>query len=185
MKFTATSDEVLTGQRPNASFDPLFHVALIEPEIPQNTGNIGRTCVGTHSDLHLVGPLGFQITDKNLKRAGLDYWQHLQWQHHATIADWRKEIQNPRRVFYFSAFGRKLYSEIEYQKGDWLVFGKETQGLPRDMMQQNLDNVLLIPILGPVRGYNVATAVAIVLFEALRQVGSRDPSVLALNHSPA
>lgn len=181
MKFTATSgdDEILHGHQPDRPVDPLFHVALIEPEIPQNTGNIGRTCVGTRSDLHLVGPLGFAITDKNLKRAGLDYWQHLSWKHHATESSWRKEIRDPKRVFYFSAFGEKRYTEIAYQKGDWFVFGRETKGLPDDMLQQNRDQVLLIPILGPVRGYNVATSAAIVLFEALRQVGLNDPTVLA------
>lgn len=181
MKFTATSgdDEILHGHQPEGAGQPIFHVALIEPEIPQNTGNIGRTCVGTKSDLHLVGPLGFQITDKNLKRAGLDYWQHLSWKHHATEASWRREVKDPRRVFYFSAFGKKLYTDIAYQKGDWFVFGRETKGLPDDMLQQNSEQVLLIPILGPVRGYNVATSAAIVLFEALRQVGLNDPAVLA------
>lgn len=186
MKFTDTSDdEILKGHRPDAPVEPLFHVALIEPEIPQNTGNIGRTCVGTRSDLHLVGDLGFAITDKNLKRAGLDYWQHLQWKHHATREEWMAEVQDVKRVFYFSAFGKKLYSEVEFRKGDWFVFGRETKGLPDDILQQNAERVLLIPILGPVRGYNVATSVAIVLFEALRQVGADDPSILALSNTEA
>jgi len=174
MKFTDTSpDKELRGNTPEGAPEPLFHVALIEPEIPQNTGNIGRTCVGTQSDLHLVGPLGFHITDRNLKRAGLDYWQHLSWSLHETRADWQKKIKDPARVFYFSAFATQSYYDVEYKKGDWLVFGKETKGLPDDILQQNPGQVLLIPILGPVRGYNVATSVAIVLFEALRQLRFR------------
>lgn len=171
MKFADTSlDQILNGQDPQHIPKPLFHVALVEPEIPQNTGNIGRTCVGTRADLHLVGKLGFDITDRNLKRAGLDYWQHLRWKRHETISGWQQEVANPRRVFYFSAKATKYHHEIQYQEGDWLVFGKETKGLPDEILEQCADQCALIPILGPVRGYNVATAVAIVLFEALRQL---------------
>ena len=174
MKSTDTSpDSILVGNTPHQAYEPFFHIALVEPEIPQNTGNIGRTCVGTKTDLHLVGDLGFSITDRNLKRAGLDYWQHLNWKHHAKISDWQKEIKNPKRVFYFSAKATRSYFDVEFQKGDWLVFGKETKGLPDDVLQQNEEQALLIPILGPVRGYNVATSVAIVLFEALRQLRAR------------
>lgn len=193
MKFAVTSDdEILKGHQPAHAPDPLFHVALVEPEIPQNTGNIGRTCVGTRSDLHLVGPLGFKITDKNLKRAGLDYWQHLRWKHHETRESWKAEIRDPRRMFYFSAKGTRHYYDVQFQKGDWLVFGKETKGLPDDLLQQNEDQTLLIPILGPVRGYNVSTAVAIVAFEFLRQLREKgempedtilDPAVLAAEDS--
>ncbi len=193
MKFAATSDESqLKGHQPSTLLEPLFHVALVEPEIPQNTGNIGRTCVGTRSDLHLVGSLGFKITDKNLRRAGLDYWQHLSWKHHESIANWQNEIKDPRRVFYFSAKGTRHYYDIQFQTGDWIVFGKETKGLPDDLLQQNPEQVLLIPILGPVRGYNVSTAVAIVAFEFLRQLRQRgkmpedyilDPAFLAAEDS--
>lgn len=189
MKFSVTSpDEILRGNRPAGAPDPLFHVALIEPEIPQNTGNIGRTCVGTRSDLHLVGELGFKITDKNLKRAGLDYWQHLSWAHHPKVEDWRGLVKDPGRMFCFSAKAERSYFDVEFRAGDWLVFGRETQGLPDDILHQNPDQNLLIPILGPVRGYNVATSVAVVLFEGLRQLRERgelppdlnlDPGVLA------
>ena len=174
MKLSGTwTEKVLTYGRPEVKKPHLFHIALVEPEIPQNTGNIGRTCVGTHCDLHLVGDLGFKITDTNLKRAGLDYWDHLTWTHHSTIGQWQNEIQNPKRVFYFSAKADKYYDEVEYELGDWFVFGKETKGLPDDLMQQNKDNCLLIPLLGPARGLNVATAVAVVAYEAIRQVKSR------------
>lgn len=177
------AEKVLTHGSPKTERPPLFHVALVEPEIPQNTGNIGRTCVATHSDLHLVGELGFRITDTNLKRAGLDYWEHLTWQHHATEQQWRQKIENPKRVFYFSAKADIHYSDVQFQKGDWFVFGRETKGLPESMMHSNKDQVLLIPLLGPARGLNVATAVAVVLYEAVRQVKTRgelDSSYLAV-----
>jgi tRNA (cytidine/uridine-2'-O-)-methyltransferase len=143
---------------------------LVEPEIPQNTGNIGRTCVALDSELHLVGQLGFEINDKNLKRAGLDYWQHLKWYHHQTLEDWMKHVSDPSRVFYFSAFAKKNYTRVEYQKGDWLVFGKETKGLDPQILQKNADRALLIPLLGPARGLNLATAVAIAAYEGVRQL---------------
>ncbi len=174
MKSSDTSaDPILTGNNPPLQKPSLFHVALIEPEIPQNTGNIGRTCVGTNCDLHLVGTLGFQITDRNLKRAGLDYWQHLKWTHHQKQADWENQIQDPKRVFYFSAKGSRSYFDVEFQPGDWFVFGKETEGLDEDLLRRNPEQVLQIPMYGPIRGYNVATAVIVVLYEAIRQLTVR------------
>lgn len=162
-------DSILKQGRPQLRRPNLFNVALIEPEIPQNTGNIGRTCVGTRANLHLVGNLGFEITDKNLKRAGLDYWQHLWWQHYEDQAQWEAQVEDPARVFYFSAKAKKSYFDVRFKPGDWLVFGKETKGLNPDLLRRNEDRALQIPILGPIRGLNVATAVAIVLYEAVRQ----------------
>lgn len=171
MKSTVTSeDEILKGHQPTDQAEPLFRVALIEPEIPQNTGNIGRTCVGMLAHLDLVGELGFRITDKNLRRAGLDYWQHLTWQHYDDFAQWEKTIQRPERVFYFSAKAEKSLYDVQYEKGDTFVFGRETQGIDDAILRRNADRCLLIPILGPVRGYNVATSVAMVLTEAYRQI---------------
>jgi tRNA (cytidine/uridine-2'-O-)-methyltransferase len=167
------AEKVLTQGRPILEKPPLFHVALVEPEIPQNTGNIGRTCVATHSDLHLVGKLGFKITDTALKRAGLDYWENLTWSHHQTISDWEKTIINPQRVFYFSAKADIHYTEVAFQKEDWFVFGKETKGLPDELMLRDKNQLMLIPLLGPARGLNVATAVAVVLYEGVRQLQSR------------
>jgi len=163
------SDVLLSQGRPKLAQPNLFNVALIEPEIPQNTGNIGRTCVGTRANLHLVGNLGFEITDKNLKRAGLDYWQHLWWQHYENQKQWEQQIKDPNRVFYFSARATRSYFDVEFKPDDWLVFGKETKGLDPELMRRNEDRCLQIPILGPIRGLNVATAVAIVLYEAVRQ----------------
>jgi len=148
-----------------------FRIVLIEPEIPQNTGNIGRTCVATHCELHLVGKLGFEISDSQLKRAGLDYWPHLKWFHHPSLEDWQKHVENPQRVFFTSAFAKKKYTDVQYQKGDWLVFGKETKGLDPDLLFQNQERSLLIPLLGPARGLNLATAVAVVAYEGIRQLG--------------
>jgi tRNA (cytidine/uridine-2'-O-)-methyltransferase len=150
--------------------DPLFHVVLIEPEIPQNTGNIGRTCVGLNSALHLVGPLGFEITNSRLKRAGLDYWPFLNWTFYPNRQNWESHFLPQGKRYYFSAKATRLYYDVEYKPGDVLVFGKETAGLPDDLLEANQEDAVLIPILGNVRGYNLATAVAIGLFEAYRQV---------------
>lgn len=148
----------------------LFNVVLIEPEIGANTGNIGRTCVGLECKLHLVGQLGFSITDKQLRRAGLDYWPHLDFVHHATWADWWKEVGDPSRVFFFSTKAEKSLYEIEFQAGDWLVFGKETKGLDPQILAEFPSQLRKIPMTGPIRSLNIATAVAITLFEGFRQV---------------
>ncbi len=170
---TNWNEKVLSHGHPHLTRPHLFHVALVEPEIPQNTGNIGRTCVATHCDLHLIGPLGFQITDAQLKRAGLDYWEHLTWAHYPQHSLWQKQLQDPQRVFYFSAKATRHYTEVSFKRGDWLVFGKETKGLPENLMPRNESQILLIPLLGPTRGLNLATAVAVVLYEGIRQLHSR------------
>jgi tRNA (cytidine/uridine-2'-O-)-methyltransferase len=150
--------------------DCFFRVALIEPEIPQNTGNIGRTCVGTQSELHLIGPLGFEITDKNLKRAGLDYWPYLYWKQYHDYDSWLQSLYNPDRTYFFSTKAKKNYDEVDYQRGDWLIFGKETKGLSESVLDQFQDRVVKIPQFGPVRSLNVATTVAIALYEGIRQL---------------
>jgi tRNA (cytidine/uridine-2'-O-)-methyltransferase len=154
--------------------DSLFRVVLVQPEIPQNTGNIGRTCVGLKSSLDLVGPLGFEISHSRLKRAGLDYWPYLQWKLYQDWSEWvQAQLETPEkqeRIFYFSAKATQVYYDIRFQRGDRLVFGCETRGLPNSILESNRERTYLIPMPGPVRGYNLATAVAIVLFEAYRQV---------------
>lgn len=144
---------------------------LIEPEIPQNTGNIGRTCVAARAELHLVGKLGFEIDDRQVKRAGLDYWPNLTWTHHATLEDWQAKVEDPSRVFYFSTKAEKVYSDVHYRTGDWLVFGKETKGLDPELLRRNADRAVKIPLLGPARSLNLSTSVAIAAFEAIRQLG--------------
>lgn len=148
----------------------LFKIVLYEPEIPQNTGNIGRTCVGVNCELHIIGPMSFEINDTQLKRAGLDYWQHLKWFYYPSFEDWFKTVSDPARVFYFTTKVKKTYFEVSYQIGDWLVFGKETKGLPPEIIHNNLEQAVTIPQIGPVRSLNLATAVAISIYEGFRQI---------------
>lgn len=152
------------------STKPFLNIVLVEPEIPNNTGNVGRTCVGTNSMLHLVGKLGFEITDKQLRRAGLDYWKFLNWQHHSTWEDWWKHVPDPSRVFFFSKKTTQSIFDLKFQQGDWLVFGKETKGLDEKIIEQYRDQAVLIPMYGPIRSLNLANAVAVSIFEALRQL---------------
>jgi tRNA (cytidine/uridine-2'-O-)-methyltransferase len=147
----------------------MLNIVLVEPEIPNNTGNIGRLCAGTENRLHLIHPFGFEITDKNLKRSGLDYWVHLDWREYQNSAEWRKEILDVSRVFLFSSHAEKSYLDAEFQDGDWLVFGKESVGLSAEMLQE-FENHLAIPIAPLVRSYNVGNAVAFVIGEAKRQL---------------
>lgn len=148
-----------------------MHIVLIEPEIPQNTGNIARTCVMTASTLHLVGELGFSLEDRYLRRAGLDYWKHLQLFKYSHF----EELYNSYREhnFYFlTSKAQKTYAEIYFQEHDFLVFGKETDGLPEDILQSWKDCCLRIPMVKTIpRSLNLANSVAVVLFEALRQQG--------------
>ncbi len=175
MKFQKANDPILTGHRPENAVSPLFNVVLFEPEIPQNTGNIGRTCVGTRCNLHLIGQLGFDITDKNLKRAGLDYWQHLTWQHHQSYESWERQIQDSQRVFFVETKTNKSYFDFDYEPGDSFVFGKETTGIPDEILRRNESRIIRIPMFGPIRSLNVATAVTVVLYEAIRQIQQRYP----------
>jgi len=145
-------------------------IVLVEPEIPANTGNIARTCAATGSVLHLVRPLGFSTDDKALKRAGLDYWYLLDIRYHDSIEEvWDKHPDG--RFFYASTKGSRRYADVRYEADDFLVFGKETKGLPEPLLQRFPDHVIRIPILADARSLNLSNAVAIVVFEALRQVG--------------
>ncbi|MGA7826904.1 MAG: tRNA (cytidine(34)-2'-O)-methyltransferase [Geobacteraceae bacterium] len=151
------------------SFKP-FNIVLIEPEIPPNTGNIARLCGATRSTLHLVGKLGFSTDDKTLKRAGLDYWKEVEikyWQNLNEI----KQAYPEGRYFYTSKKADKSYVDVQFTEGDFLVFGKETAGLPEELLRENPDTAIRIPIFGNVRSINLATATGIVLYEALRQTG--------------
>jgi len=149
----------------------MLNVVLVEPEIPNNTGNIGRLCVGTESRLHLVHPLGFKITDANVRRAGLDYWPHLNLYQYDNIGDWLAGVPDHSRIFLFSAKSEKSYYENDFRDGDWLVFGKESVGLSEDVMSK-FPNHLKIPKSPLVRSFNLANAVAFVLGEARRQIGN-------------
>lgn len=151
----------------------LFKIVLVEPEIPQNTGNIGRTCVGTNCELHLIQPMSFEINDTQLKRAGLDYWPHLKWHIHKSYQDWWSQVEDPARVFYFTTKVKKTYYDINYRSGDWLVFGKETKGLSPDIIHHHIQQAVTIPQPGPVRSLNLATAVAISVYEGYRQLNTK------------
>lgn len=149
-----------------------FNVTLVEPEIAANTGNIGRTCVGSFSKLHLIHPLGFEITDKRLKRAGLDYWPNLELQHHDSFTNWFETVPDKKRVFYFTTKTDRAYYDVDYQPGDYLVFGKETKGLPEAFLQEHADQCVTIPFPGEVRSFNLSNAVAMALGEGLRQLST-------------
>lgn len=147
----------------------MLNIVLVEPEIPNNTGNIGRLCVGTESRLHLVHPFGFVINDKNLKRSGLDYWVHLDVSEYADIEEWIGTVPDRSRVFLMSSHAEKSYLETDFQDGDWLVFGKESAGLSKDVLDR-FDNHLTIPMSKLIRSFNIANSVAFVIGEAKRQL---------------
>ena len=151
------------------SYEPTIHIVLHQPEIPPNTGAIGRTCVALQAKLWLVKPLGFEITKKTLRRAGLDYWQHLSWQ---TVEDWEDLCQQipTERFWLFSRFATKNYLTADYRPGDALIFGCETAGLPAEITQQYSDSLLRIETHENVRSINLSNAVAVAGFEAHRQI---------------
>jgi len=147
----------------------MLNVVLVEPEIPNNTGNIGRLCVGTECKLHLIHPFGFVINDKNLKRSGLDYWVHLDVTEYQNIAEWTAQIKDTSRVFLMSSHATQSIYEVDYQDGDWLVFGKESVGLSPEVLAQ-FEHHLKIPMSNLIRSFNVANSVAFVVGEAKRQL---------------
>ena len=148
----------------------MFNVVLVEPEIPPNTGNIGRLCLATRSTLHLVRPLGFSTDDRTLKRAGLDYWAEVDVQSWNSLGELQAAQDPEARYFLLTTKTSRPYHAIQFQPGDFLVFGRESKGLPESLLQANTDRLLTIPMHGT-RSLNLATAVAIVLFEAVRQQG--------------
>ena len=146
----------------------MFHVVLVEPEIPQNAGNIARTCAATGCVLHLVKPLGFEISDKYLKRAGLDYWSLVEVRVHENWEELLSELKGARMHF-FTTKARKAYTEEAYKDGDALVFGKETKGLPEELLLQHQEECVRIPMLGETRSLNLSNSVAVAVYEGLRQ----------------
>lgn len=146
-----------------------LNIVLVEPEIPQNTGNIARTCAATGARLHLVEPLGFAIDDRQLKRAGLDYWHLLDVRMYRGLDDFFR--QNPGRHFFTSTKAGVCYSDAGFQDGDYLIFGRETKGLPEDLLREHYAGAIRIPMVEEARSLNLSNAVAIVVFEALRQLG--------------
>ncbi|WP_405413325.1 tRNA (cytidine(34)-2'-O)-methyltransferase [Maribacter sp. Asnod1-A12] len=147
-----------------------FNIVLIEPEIPNNTGNIGRLALGTGSTLHLVKPFGFELTDKRLKRAGLDYWQHLNVIMYENVDEFFEQNKEKKMIF-FSASATKNHWEIDFEEDMFLVFGKESVGLPKSILNDNEDKAVKIPLYSKhIRSLNLANAVAISIYEGLRQI---------------
>ena len=153
--------------------DPPLNIVLVEPDIPQNTGNIARLCAATGTILNLVEPLGFQLTDKQVKRAGLDYWDAVTVNKLSNLGTFQDQFSSHRKIW-FSTNGSKNYTEADYQPGDCLIFGSESKGLPLELLEANEEDVYNIPIkLDHVRSLNLANAASIVLYEALRQINAK------------
>lgn len=147
-----------------------LNIVLLEPEIPANTGNIGRTCVATGSRLHLIEPLGFRINEKELKRAGMDYWKDLDVTTYLNFEDFLEK--NPgAKIYMATTKGRHVYTEVNYEPDCYLMFGKESAGIPEEILVKNEDRAIRIPMVGDIRSLNLSNSVAIVLYEALRQNG--------------
>ena len=152
--------------------DERFHVVLVAPEIPQNTGNIGRLCVNANAILHLIEPLGFQIDDTHLRRAGLDYWPFLEWHRYPSWQAFLQQNPGARLHFLTAHAKRNFFHDYQAQLGDYLVFGNEQHGLPQALHERYPDSLYLLPMPGPhARCHNLANAVSIALYEALRQTG--------------
>jgi tRNA (cytidine/uridine-2'-O-)-methyltransferase len=150
----------------------MFNVVLVEPEIPPNTGNVARLCLATGSRLHLVEPLGFSINDRQLRRAGMDYWDQVDLMYWRSLAEFEHATRSPVRRFWLTTKSRQNYWDAKFRQGDYLVFGRETKGLPESLLLSDLENCLTIPMACEARSLNLATAVAIVLFEGVRQLFS-------------
>lgn len=149
-----------------------MHVVLLEPEIPPNTGNVARLCAATRSTLDLIEPFGFKLDDAQLKRAGMDYWQHVKWHCWPGWQSFLKECPASSRLWFVESGGPKLYTQARFAPDDFLVFGRETAGLPKQLLQDNPDQWLRIPMFhSRARSLNLSNCVALVLFEALRQQG--------------
>jgi tRNA (cytidine/uridine-2'-O-)-methyltransferase len=157
------------GCYPNSvKYEPCLHVVLHQPEIPYNTGSVGRTCVAVGAKLWLVRPLGFRVDDYYVRRAGLDYWEQLEWE---VVDDWAtlRSGLATERFWFFSKTASRQYTEVLYERGDVLVFGSESSGLPPSLLDEHRERTLRIPIRSAVRSLNLSNAAAVVMYEALRQ----------------
>ena len=161
------------AEQPPPKYEPLLHVVLVSPEIPPNTGNVARSCVAVGAKLWLVKPLGFDVSDKAVRRAGLDYWPHLEWQ---VVENWLElavALRRPLaagRAWFFTKSASRLYTEARFERGDVLVFGCETRGLPAGLLEANAERALKIPIRPQVRSLNLSVAAGIAMYEAVRQI---------------
>ncbi len=153
-----------------------MNVVLVEPEIPPNTGNVARLCAATRTKLHLIEPFGFKLGDRELKRAGMDYWRQVEWRGWKDWAAFQASLAPDARLWFIESSGPRHYAEVAYHRNDYLVFGRETAGLPRVLLEQNRERWLRIPMFNPQsRSLNLSNCVALVLYEALRQQGFKEP----------
>jgi tRNA (cytidine/uridine-2'-O-)-methyltransferase len=151
-----------------------MHIVLVEPEIPPNTGNVARLCAATRSALHLIEPFGFKLDDAQLKRAGMDYWQHVEWHRWKNWSVFSQNLPMNARLWFIESNGPQLYSDAKFSADDYLVFGRETAGLPKQLLEENQERWLRIPMFNAdARSLNLSNCVALVLFEALRQQNFR------------
>src|SRR5262245_56265556 len=156
-------------------YEPLLNVVLHQPEIPPNTGNIGRSCVAIGAKLWLVKPLGFEISEKQVRRAGLDYWPYLEWE---AVENWQElthRLAEPLaagRAWFFTKTATRLYTDAAYKKGDMLVFGSESAGLPREILEPSRDRAIRVPMREEVRSLNLSAVAAVAMYEAVRQIGA-------------
>jgi tRNA (cytidine/uridine-2'-O-)-methyltransferase len=149
-----------------------MNIVLVEPEIPPNTGNVARLCAATKSVLHLIEPFGFKLDDAHLKRAGMDYWQHVEWHRWANWKAFEAQLPSGARLWLVESGGPKIYSEVKFSVDDYIVFGRETAGLPKALLEEHRETWLRIPMFNPQsRSLNLSNCVALVLFETLRQQG--------------
>jgi len=149
-----------------------MNIVLLEPEIPPNTGNVARLCAATNTTLHLIEPFGFKLDDAQLKRAGMDYWQQVKWHRWPNWKAFLEKLPGTARLWFVESGGSKIYSQVKFGAGDYLVFGRETAGLPRQLLEQHRDHWLRIPMFNrEARSLNLSNCVALVLFEGLRQQG--------------
>ena len=148
-----------------------LNIVLVEPEIPQNAGNIARTCDVTGAKLYMVRPLGFEVSDKHLKRAGLDYWNLLDIFYYDSIEEVMEKFYNGKNFHFFSTKAKCIHSDATYKDGDFLVFGKETKGLPESLLEKHYDECVRLPMMGETRSLHLSNAVCVGVYEALRQLG--------------
>ena len=159
-----------------------LNIVLVEPEIPQNAGNIARTCAVTGSKLHMVRPLGFEVSDKYLKRAGLDYWHLVDISYYDSIGEVMDKFYNGNNFWFFSTKSKLIHSDAKYKDGDFLVFGKETKGLPESLLEKHYDECVRLPMLNETRSLNLSNSVCVGVYEALRQLGY--PNLLTKGEIP-
>ncbi len=148
-----------------------LNIVLVEPEIPQNAGNVVRTCAVTGAKLHMVRPLGFEVSDKYLKRAGLDYWQYVDVAYYDSIEEVMDKFYNGKNFYFFSTKAKKIHSDAQFNDGDFLVFGKETKGLPEPLLEKHYDECVRLPMMNETRSLNLSNSVCVGVYEALRQLG--------------